>query len=127
MDAIEFVNETADLLESYAKKHNFNKKVGYEILVKQTDFRVERLDDTLWVSNPNGKNASEVYTRKIELLALKDAKKTTLNSKIAFLEKFLLTASKNKSDIAILPFEQTRRQRKQQEFSVLLESLKSLF
>ena len=127
MDAIEFVNETADHLESYAKKHNFNKKVGYEILVKQTDFRVERLDDTLWVSNPNGKNASEVYTRKIELLALKDAKKTTLNSKIAFLEKFLLTASKNKSDIAILPFEQTRRQRKQQEFSVLLESLKSLF
>ena len=127
MDAIEFVNGVADLLTEYAKKHNFNKQIGYEILIKQTNFRVERLDDTLWVSNPNGKNPSEQFTRKIELLSLKDAKKTTLNSKIAFLEKFLLTASKNKSDIAILPFEQTRRQRKQQEFSVLLENLKSLF
>ena len=127
MDAIEFINGVADLLTGYAKKHNFNKQIGYEILVKQTEFKVERLDDTLWVSNPNGKNASEVFTRKIELLNLKDAKKSTLNSKVNFLENFLMECKRHQTEIAILPFEATRKQKKQKEYTALIDSIKTVF
>ena len=127
MDGIEFVNGVTDLLEGYAKKHNFNKKIGYEILIKQTNFKLERLDDTIWISNPNGKNKAEEFTRKIELANLKDAKKSTLNSKVNFLENFLMECKKHQSEIAVIPFETTRKQKKQKEYTALIDSIKSVF
>ena len=127
MDGVEFVNGVADLLTEYAKKHNFNKQIGYEILIKQTNYKFERLLDTIWISNPNGINPAEQFTRKIELLNLKDAKKSTLNSKVNFLENFLMECKRHQTEIAILPFEATRKQKKQKEYTTLIDSIKSVF
>ena len=127
MDGIEFIKATSDRLEAYAKKHNFSKEEGYSILVAQTLYKFGRLGDLIWISNPNGKNKAEEFTRKIDLASLQDAKKVTLNSKVNFLENFLLQCAKHKSEIRVLKFEETRKQRSQKQFTELLEAIKTVF
>ena len=127
MSAIEFVNATANLLEGYAKKHNMSKEVGYEVVIEPTNYKFERLDDTLWVSNPNGRDPAQEVKKRLDLATMKDAKKVTLAVKINFLENFLTECKKHKTNIRILNFEATRRQRKQKEYTALIDSVKAVF
>ena len=128
VDGIEFVNATANLMEGYAKKHDLSKEEGYEILIEQTEYKLERLNDTLWISNPNGRDPSQQpFRKRLELATMKDAKKVTLTVKINFLANFIMQCKEHKDDMRILNFEATRRQQKQKEYTALIDTAKAVF
>ena len=127
MDAKEFITVNCKRIETFANGKKFSKEKGYEVMILGRQEKFERLDNTVWVTNPNGKDPNELFPKKIELENLDNVKKSTLRSKIRFLENFLMTCKGNKSNIRVVPFEKTRKQKKEQEFEELTNSTKDVF
>jgi len=124
--ARQYVLDIANLAETFANKKGFKKSMGYEIMILNKLETLERLDDFMWVANPR-KDQAKVYAKKINLVELDSMKDTTLSNKVTFLQNFVDACLGHESDMRVIPFESTRKQKSKQALEQSEAKAKAVF
>jgi len=126
IDQKQYVIDVCKLADAFANKKGFKKSTGYEVMILNKLETLERLDDTVWITNPR-KDQVKTFTRKVNLTEIDSMKESTLATGVNFLKNFVDACSGHEGDMRVIAFESTRKQKNKQALQESEQKAKSVF